>query len=220
VQFGSQTDTLDAQGTIVRSGGSLPSPSALSSVIPSFPGTHMQMPPDYSSVKVNGVRAYTLARQGRETQLTERSITVHQLIIESHDEPAGRAEFSVTCSGGTYVRSLARDIAARLGTCGHVVALRRVGAGRFSVDTAISFDNLDKAASSVISTGTALAGLPCIMVDEQQKTALHHGNDIKIPDTASGEVASPVFAFDKNGLIAVLERKNGFLHPEVVMAPT
>jgi tRNA pseudouridine55 synthase len=135
VRFGTGTDTLDPEGTVVAE-GPVPGRSAVEGALPGFLGDILQAPPAYSAVHIDGHRAYELARSGRPVQPAERPVRVGRLVMEAWNPPD--AVLAVTCSSGTYVRSLARDIAARLGTCAHVVELRRTRVGGFRVEDAVA----------------------------------------------------------------------------------
>jgi tRNA pseudouridine55 synthase len=224
IQFGAQTDTLDALGAVIKSGGALPSRAGLESALPGFIGQLTQTPPEFSAVKISGVRAYSLARQGRSVELASRQITIFSLKLLSFDATAGKAMLEVTCSGGTYVRSLARDLAAALGTYGYAFAIRRQGAGRFQVEEAAHLEKQldpETLARSVIPPWKAFEGEPSTMVDERQLSLLAVGSDLTITEVARNE-GNPepdlVFAYDAGErLVAVLRHTSGKeYHPERV----
>jgi tRNA pseudouridine55 synthase len=154
IAFGSQTDTLDLEGTVIATSEHLPSRAEVEAVLPRFTGPIEQVPPKYSALKVDGQRAYALARAGEEFELKTRAVTVFALSIVAADDAS--VTLSATVSKGTYIRSLARDIALALGTVGHVTMLRRTKAGPFSLDQAISLDFLDEAAKARALTRTVL----------------------------------------------------------------
>jgi tRNA pseudouridine55 synthase len=137
--FGERTDTLDPYGEIVER-GPLPDEEALRSAIPSFEGDILQVPPEYSSVHVNGKRAYALALKGEVLSLKPRPVRVDSIRLLSYAD--GRADIEVSCGKGTYIRSLARDIAIACGTCAHLVGLRRTFAGGFDEAEAVSVENM------------------------------------------------------------------------------
>ncbi|WP_066801408.1 tRNA pseudouridine(55) synthase TruB [Sphingomonas soli] len=164
IRFGVQTDTLDLEGKAIAESDARPTLAQVEAVLPHFTGPIEQVPPAYSALKVDGERAYDLARAGEEVVLAKRAVTIRQLSIrhprESGDpEPStapsvtlgprfrghdGLDAITLTAhvSKGTYIRSLARDIAGALGTVGHVTMLRRVRAGPFTLESAISLDKL------------------------------------------------------------------------------
>ena len=154
VAWGSATATDDAEGAIVATSAVRPSSAAVEAALPAFRGPIVQTPPAYSALKVDGERAYKLARAGETVVLAERHLTIFALDLL--DARAGAADFDVTCSKGTYVRSLARDLALTLGTVGHVAALRRTRAGPFTLTQAISLDKL----AALLQSGDEQVTLP------------------------------------------------------------
>lgn len=140
VSFGAATTTDDAEGEVVATSDIRPTRSDVEAALPQFTGPITQMPPAYSALKVDGKRAYALARAGVTVTLASRQLIIHSLtLLEVTDETA---TLEVVCSKGTYVRSLARDLAQTLGTVGHVSMLRRIRAGPFGIDAAITLDKL------------------------------------------------------------------------------
>lgn len=147
IAFGVETDTLDLEGKAIASSDHRPTRAEVEAVLPPFTGPIDQVPPAYSALKVDGERAYDLARAGEAVQLASRAVTIHALTADTATPASGALE-SVTLtahvSKGTYIRSLARDIAQALGTVGHVTMLRRVKAGPFTLEPAISLDKLEQ----------------------------------------------------------------------------
>jgi tRNA pseudouridine55 synthase len=213
IGFGAQTDTLDLEGAVIAESVVRPMLAEIEAVLPRFTGPIEQVPPVYSALKVDGARAYDLARAGAEVLLATRSVTVFSLDLlkplpfsrgvgvgkslatsaklsgESvpHPNPSpegeGLSEVTLTAhvSKGTYIRSLARDIALALGTVGHVIMLRRILAGPFDVSQAISLDLLEEAAKGAtlemhlrpIEAG--LDGIPALSLTPGQAAALRQG---------------------------------------------
>lgn len=215
VKFGEQTDTLDAEGQVIATSDVRPAREALEAVLPRFTGPIEQMPPAYSALKVDGKRAYALARAGEEVELKTRSVTVHGLSIV--DATDGEATLSATVSKGTYIRSLARDIALALGSVGHVTMLRRTKAGPFTLDQAISLDFLADAARARDLTRTVLpldAGLddiPALPVTPDQAKLLRHGQQLfGIPATPGLKLArdgeTPVALVESDGTTITVVR--------------
>lgn len=130
IGFGVQTDTLDLEGKVIATSDMRPTLDAVEAVLAQFTGPIEQVPPIYSALKIDGERAYDRARAGEEVVLASRKVTIHALTVTAH------------VSKGTYIRSLARDIAIALGTVGHVTMLRRTKAGPFDLSHAISLDKL------------------------------------------------------------------------------
>ncbi len=182
VQFGTETSTLDAEGAVVASSEHRPTRAEIEATLESFTGVIEQLPPAYSALKVDGRRAYELARAGETVVLQPRSITIHSLSILTcgRDE----ASFAATVSKGTYIRSLARDISLALGTVGHVVELRRTKAGPFGLDQAISLDFLSEAAKAreldgaVLPLTAGLDDIPALPVTPEDALLLRQGRQL------------------------------------------
>ena len=182
IRFGEQTDTLDLEGNIVARSDVRPSLDQVESVLPSFTGEIEQIPPAFSALKIEGRSAYARARSGEEFELETRKVTILELrLLDATDN---EATFSSTVSKGTYVRSLARDIARALGTVGHVSYLRRTRAGPFSLASAISLDFLEEAAKAraltrtVLPLDAALDDIPALPVTPGQARLLRHGQQL------------------------------------------
>lgn len=184
IRFGAETDTLDAEGQVIATSAVRPTPAAVAAVLPAFTGAIAQVPPAYSALKVDGRRAYDLARAGAEVALATRAVTIHDLVFEAegHDgDSMLEARFVAHVSKGTYIRSLARDIAAALGTVGHVVMLRRIRAGPFGLEGAISLDKLAEAAMGrtlehhLLPLRAGLDDIPALSLTPDQAGALRQG---------------------------------------------
>ena len=159
IAFGAQTDTLDLEGKVIATSEHVPTRRDLDAVLPRFTGPIEQVPPAYSALKVDGKRAYALARAGEEVVLKTRAVTVLALEVKEEGSCSGTLPsitLSATVSKGTYIRSLARDIALALGTVGHVTMLRRTRAGPFGLEQAISLDFLDAAVKARELDGAVL----------------------------------------------------------------
>jgi tRNA pseudouridine55 synthase len=184
IRFGEETSTLDAEGEVVATSDVRPSAAALEALLPRFTGPIEQMPPIYSALKVDGRRAYDLARAGEEVELKTRFVTVHSLICHSRageGEAVDEITLSARVSKGTYIRSLARDIARALGTPGHVTMLRRVKAGPFTLESAISLDKLAELGQAheleqaLLPLTAGLDDIPALSVTPDQARALREG---------------------------------------------
>jgi tRNA pseudouridine55 synthase len=181
IKWGSATTTDDAEGSVVATSDVRPDRAALEAVLPQFTGAIMQRPPIYSALKVGGERAYDLARAGEAVDLPPREIEVDAITLVEHGTEQSVLE--VSCGKGTYVRSLARDIAEALGTRGHVSMLHRAAVGPFHDGDALSIDQLENlpleerdALLKPVAAG--FADLPEIRLDAQQATAVRHGNSV------------------------------------------
>ncbi|MBO9715192.1 tRNA pseudouridine(55) synthase TruB [Sphingomonas sp.] len=179
IGFGEETDTLDAEGKVVETSPVRPSRAEVEAVLPCFTGPIDQMPPAYSALKVDGERAYDLARAGETVELATRAVTIHALSLE--DAGDDEATLLAHVSKGTYIRSLARDIARALGTVGHVTMLRRVKAGPFTLDHAISLDKLADAAKGrrletlLLPLRAGLDDIPALSLTPGQAGLLRQG---------------------------------------------
>ena len=179
IAFGEETDTLDAEGIAVATSDSRPALAQVEHVLADFTGEIDQLPPAYSALKIDGKPAYARARSGEQVELKSRRVTVHDLKLVAAE--ADRITLSATVSKGTYIRSLARDIARTLGTVGHVSYLRRTRAGPFGLESAISLDFLDELAKArdltraVLPLEAALDDIPALPVTPDQARLLRHG---------------------------------------------
>ena len=179
VQWGVATATEDAEGAVTATSDVRPSDAEIATVLPRFTGPIDQVPPAYSALKVDGQRAYALARAGETVVLATRHVTVHNLtlIVTTSDS----ATFSASVSKGTYIRSLARDLAVALGTVGHVVMLRRTQAGPFHLDQAITLDKFESLVQSaaveqaLLPLMAGLDDIPALAIDPEQAAALRQG---------------------------------------------
>ena len=184
VAFGTETDTLDLEGAVIGQSTVRPARAALDALLPTFTGPIAQVPPAYSALKVDGERAYDLARAGHEVVLASRNVTIHTLRVLETAGPDDALE-SVTLeahvSKGTYIRSLARDIALALGTRGHVTMLRRLKAGPFTLDQAISLDKLNEWGQGapfenvILPLEAGLVDIPALDLDPEQARAVQQG---------------------------------------------
>ncbi|WP_366520548.1 tRNA pseudouridine(55) synthase TruB [Devosia sp.] len=182
LSWGRSTTTDDAEGETLATSGIRPDRAAVEAILPRFTGTIMQRPPAYSAIKVDGERAYDLARAGESVELAERPIDVDAIVLKDHGPEI--SIFEVTCGKGTYVRSLARDMALALGTVGHVASLHRAAVGPFSDADAVTLEQIEAAAEGdardglITPVAAGLAGLPEIRLDAGQATAVSHGNAV------------------------------------------
>ena len=182
VRFGVQTDTLDMEGAVVATSDMRPSIRQIEAVLPRFTGEIDQVPPAYSALKVDGARAYDLARAGEDFVLATRRVTIGSLAIQAAASPiADEITLSAFVSKGTYIRSLARDIALALGTVGHVTMLRRTKAGPFTLEQAISLDKLFEFArdarisEAMLPLEAGLDGIPAFLLTPEQAAFLKQG---------------------------------------------
>jgi len=182
IAFGTETDTLDTEGEVIAASSDRPSPAAVTAICAQFTGEIEQVPPAYSAIKVDGRRAYDRARSGDAVELASRQVTIHSLRIVGGVANGGDAvTLLATVSKGTYIRSLARDIAHALGTVGHVSYLRRVKAGPFTESRAISLDNLEEIGNGapledhLLPLEAGLDGIPALTLDPESAQAVRQG---------------------------------------------
>lgn len=179
VQFGAETTTLDAEGAVIASSDVRPDAAAIRAVLPRFTGPIRQIPPQYSALKVDGQRAYALARAGQDVSLAPRQLTIHRLDLVA--STADSATFTTLVSKGTYIRSLARDIAHALGTVGHVTMLRRTKSGPFTLAEAITLDKLAELVQgpspeqAILPLMAGLDDIPALQITPDEAAALHQG---------------------------------------------
>jgi tRNA pseudouridine55 synthase len=223
MRLGQTTSTLDASGELLeeRDANGVDEPR-LCEALKSFVGEIEQIPPMVSAVKVGGERLYQKARRGEDVERPARRITVHDIVLEDFvPGPRAEAAFLVTCSAGTYIRTLAADVGERLGVGAHLVALRRLGSGRFSLEDAIDLDKLaelgadGRVREALLSPAEALAEYPQRVASDEEAGDVGHGRFLE-PTGVDG----PVALLDGAGrLIAVIEDRDGQAKPLVVLAP-
>ena len=185
IRFGEETDTLDAEGKSVATSNVRPTLAEVEGVLPRFTGPIDQIPPAYSALKVDGERAYDLARAGEDVVLASRGVTIYSLFAtgpgEGGDEGLEEIILTAHVSKGTYIRSLARDVARALGALGHVTMLRRTKAGPFDLSQAISLDKLAQAAKDraledcLLPLRAGLDDIPALSLTPDQAGLLRKG---------------------------------------------
>ena len=183
IAWGSTTASFDREGLVTATSDVRPSPEAVAAVLPEFVGEISQVPPIYSAIKVDGQRAYDLAREGVEVELAARIVTVHSAAVaEAPDRD--HVTLEIGCGKGTYVRALVRDISERLGACGHVRDLRRTRVGGFTENRSISLDKLNDlvhrgaGSEALLPVETALDDIPVLAVTNEDAFRLKQGRPI------------------------------------------
>jgi tRNA pseudouridine55 synthase len=180
VQWGVETDTDDTEGHAVHTSDARPDVDAIAALLPRFTGEIMQKPPAFSAIKINGERAYDLARDGEAVDLAPRPITIHALRLVSVDRD--HAVLEAECGKGTYVRAIARDLGRALGCYGHVVALRRTRVGPFleaeSAPLAELMEAPDQAHEDLLGVEAGLSELPCILLDRNAAGRARRGQSV------------------------------------------
>jgi tRNA pseudouridine55 synthase len=180
VRWGVETDSDDADGKPVRTSERRPAPDQIVALLPEFTGTIMQTPPAFSAIKIDGERAYDIARDGEEVVLQPRPVTIHALdMVRSNDE---EAVFEAQCGKGTYVRAIARDLGRLLGCYGHVTALRRTRVGPFTEEDAAPLAELEAEGAQpfddLLSVEAGLTELACVVVDRDGAARLRRGQSL------------------------------------------
>jgi tRNA pseudouridine55 synthase len=236
IQFGAETDTLDAEGEVTEQCGHRPTLAELEAILPQFTGPIEQIPPKYSALKIDGKPAYARARAGEDVEMKMRAVTIHHIApllfrggdgggggasgseresrIEPHhpnpsSEEEGQDEVTLTAhvSKGTYIRSLARDIARALNTVGHVTMLHRSKAGPFSLKSAISLDKLDELAKTrsleqaLLPLAAGLDDIPALSVTPDQARQLRMGQQT----TGNSATAGLYLATNQSVPVALVE---------------
>ena len=228
VNWGVSTDSIDREGEIVGRSDVRPSVEAVKAALPSFVGEIDQTPPRFSAIKVDGQRAYDLARDGAEFELASRRVTIQEAAVTDAPD-ADHVEITMRTGKGVYVRSLARDLAVLLGAEGHVSALRRERVGPFSVDNAVTLDILadlvhrDAASEGLLPVATALDDIPELAVTDQDAFSLRQGRPIVLlprqVETLKGQLhgdARTVSVFLGQTLVALGQLRAGRLEPDRV----
>ncbi len=228
VRWGEETTTDDREGTVTETSAVRPDRAAIEAALPAFLGELSQVPPRFSAVKVDGQRAYDLARSGEDVQLTARIVRIDAFDLV--DQPdADHASFRVVAGKGTYIRSLARDLSRALGTVGHVAALRRVACGPFREEDAISLDKLNNLGHSaapmefLLPIETALDDIPALALTEEEARRLSSGLPVSLLRVATRTPLSSVAAGDtvcamaEGRLVAVARIEGGEIRPVRVM---
>lgn len=217
--FGVSTDTLDADGAVLSREPMDFDEDDLAAIVPRFTGTISQVPPMVSALKKDGRRLYELAREGEVVEREARQVQVHELEILSVGAlPYPEVEFRVVCGKGTYVRSLADDMAGVLGGEAHLTALRRTRVGAFGVGDSVTVEDLDNWESYFMTPAHAMTFLPTVTVDDETARGVRNGMRFVGGPIVSGPVGEPYSVVDEDGeLLAVYARVGDKAVPEVVL---
>ena len=225
IAWGSTTTGFDREGEIVATSDVRPGRAEVEAALPAFVGEILQIPPAFSAGKVDGERAYDLAREGVEVELEPRPVTIFGIDIVSEPD-ADHIELEARCSKGTYVRALVRDLAVALGACAHVSALRRTAVGSLTEDRAITLERLEELCNSgarleaLLPVETALDDIPALALTTEDAFRLTQGRSIVLlPRQAealkarlSGD-SRTVAAFEEERIVALCEMRAGRLNP-------
>ena len=225
IEWGRSTTTLDREGETTATSDVRPTVAQVEAALPAFVGEIQQIPPQYSAIKVDGERAYDLARAGEAFELAARAVVVHAARVSAAPD-ADHVEIEVECGKGTYVRSIVRDLAAALGAEAHVSALRRTRVGPFGEDRAILLENLEdmshKAAlpEVLLPVETALDDIPALAVTAEDAFRLAQGRPIVLVPRQVENLKARltggsrlVSAMEGDRLVALAEMRAGKLNP-------
>lgn len=219
VRWGTETTTDDAEGAAAHTSPMRPSPGDIAAQLPRFIGEIMQVPPVFSAIKVDGDRAYDLARNGEVIELEARPVLVDDLRIVEHTDDATTV-FEADCGKGTYVRALARDMGRALGCYGHVIALRRTRVGPFSEEDAITIEELRQLAeggedlqAELQPVEAALDRLTELSISPSDAASLCSGQPVLIRGRDAPVLSGPVYAVSKGRLVALGEIDRGAIRP-------
>jgi tRNA pseudouridine55 synthase len=215
IRFGAETDTDDATGSVVREARP-PTESAVGDAIARLTGVIEQIPPAYSAKKVAGTRAYSAARRGVALDLQPSRVTIHRW--EHGRLTENELTVRITCSGGTYIRALARDLGRLTDSAAHLSALRRAASGAFTVDEAFTLDQLRAGDFNLRPLRDAVPSLPTRCVGDAELVRVLHGNAIEAAEadaTAAGNTVA--LLDDTQSLVAVAEREGAELRPKLVL---
>jgi len=226
VAWGEERDTDDAEGRVTQTSDARPTANAIRAALPAFTGTIQQVPPRFSAIKIEGERAYDLARDGEAVELQARPVEIARLdLVETPD--SDHAVFEAECGKGTYVRSLARDLGRQLGSFGHVCALRRVEVGPFGAETMISLEELEalchraaagegSLADALMPVETALDGIPALAVGGPDAARLHRGQVALLRGRDAPNIRGTVYVTAAGRLLALAEVDRGEIVPKRV----
>lgn len=234
IAWGQTTDTLDREGDVIATSEVRPTTDAVDAALPDFIGKITQIPPAYSAIKVDGQRAYDLARDGIEVELKGREVTIYDLVrVPLADEGPDQVTLRMTCGKGTYVRSVVRDLAEKLGTCAHVSALRRERVGAFDLSLALTLEKLTEfvhkgaPSEALLPVTTALDDIPALAVTAEDAFRLKQGRPIvlvprqvealkarlSLRTSGSAEASRTVSVTHADQIVALCEMRAGKLNP-------
>jgi len=229
VTWGEERSTDDLEGEVTQSSDKRPTAEAIKAILGAYTGVIQQIPPQFSAIKIDGERAYDLARDGETVEIPSREVEIHRLTLIGSDENTAR--FEVECGKGTYVRALARDFGRELGCYGHISALRRTFVAPFGEDDMVPLaelvaletieDEAERLAALdafLIDTGEALSSLPQIVVNDDQAHRLRMGNPIIVRGRDAPVSADEAYATARGKLVAIGEIGGGEFRPKRVFA--
>ena len=221
VRWGAETTTDDTEGPVVHSSDVRPALAQIEALLPSFTGEILQVPPQFSAIKVDGARAYDLARDGETVVMDARPVIIDALRVEAMPD-ADTTVFVAECGRGTYVRSVARDMGRQLGCYGHVVELRRTRVAGFDEAVSVTLDDLRAAAEQpdpaavmahLLPIEAALDGIIGLPVGSDDAARLHRGQPVLIRGRDAPIMAGEAYAICKGHLVALGTLEKGEFRP-------
>jgi tRNA pseudouridine55 synthase len=226
VRWGEERDTDDAEGRVAATSAIRPDAAAIRALLPRFTGTIEQVPPRFSAVKIEGERAYDLAREGQTVEIAPRAVTIHRLDLVETADP-DHAVFATECGKGTYVRALARDLGRALGVLGHVFALRRSRVGPFGEGDMIPLEQLESLchraaageghlADILLPIETALDDIPALAVSPADAARLQRGQAVLMRGRDAAVLSGMVQVASGGQLVAIAEVDRGEIVPKRV----
>lgn len=235
VKWGEATSTGDVEGEIIQTSDVRPTLEQIQKILPQFIGEIMQAPPQYSAIKINGKRAYDLARSGEVVEMKARKVMIgkivcgwsfivgsdKQLLRPTINDQLQTSTFTVSCGKGTYVRSLATDIAVALGTVAHVTSLVRTKVGNFAIENAILLEDIEKTvykdghSGVLLPVDTVLDDIQVLEFTPEEAARIRHGQKVLAAGVSIGDAPlQDIFVIKCNGtLVAVCEFGEGLIKP-------
>ena len=225
VKWGAETSTDDLEGEVTATSLKRPTKEEIEDILYDFKGEILQSPPAFSAIKINGERAYDLARSGEKPEMKPRTVRIDDLkLIEMIEEEA--SIFEASCGKGTYIRALARDLGRELGCLGHVTSLRRLKSGPFAAAMSISLEKLRELSHSAAAEDvlqqqlhpieTALDDIPALAINKDHAARLRLGQSILLKGRDAPLIAGPAYAMAGSTIIALGEVSRGEFKPSRV----
>ncbi|MCW8835477.1 MAG: tRNA pseudouridine(55) synthase TruB [Rhodospirillales bacterium] len=228
LRWGEERNTDDAEGVVTETSDIRPDRDQIEAVLPEFIGEVEQVPPAFSAIKIDGQRAYKLAREDKDVTLASRKVRIESLVLADMPDQ-DHAVFDVVCGKGTYMRAIARDLARRLGTVGHIAELRRTAVGRFSEKDAISLDKLESFGHSapaeelLLPVETVLDDIPALALTEAEARHMRNGQSVSLLRVANRSSLSElsqgatVCAMCDGKMVALARIEGGEIRPVRVL---
>jgi tRNA pseudouridine55 synthase len=223
LRFGAETDSDDAEGTVVTESAVRPETGAIEAMLPRFTGEISQVPPRFSALKVDGARAYDLARDKEEFELAPRQVSIERLALIARPDP-DHCQLEAECGKGTYVRALARDLGRALGSCAHVEALRRTRVGGFGEEDAVTLAELEAVKDNAAEHDTltralkpiesALSDIPALALSLSDAARLRQGQPVLLRGRDAPIFSGTAYATSRGMLVAVGEMEAGEFRPK------